>query len=139
MLEHTHATLHTRHATPRYATPRYATLRLLYIDPRPMLSVMDEPFTVGVGAPVNLIIELRVRPFVLLLSHNEASDSASFDQRQRFEPKKFTGFVAQNLSFHVFNSPAAHSAMFGPVLVAFALFMLFPVFTLPFVSADTFP
>ena len=129
---------HTALALRRYAATLLTT-PLLNIDPPPLLSVMDEPFTVGVGASVNLIIELGVRPFVFLLSHNEASDSALVDRRQRFEPKQFTSFVAQNLSFHVFNFSAADSAMFGPILVAFALFVFFPVFAQPFVSAYTFP
>lgn len=61
-------------------TPRLPYLRTcgrsLDIDPRQVLSVMDEPFSVGVGASMNPRIEFGVRPFVLLLSHNEASDSA---------------------------------------------------------------
>jgi hypothetical protein len=100
---------------------------------------MDEPFSVGVGASVNLIIELGVSPFVILLSHNEAPDSASFDKRQRFVSNQLASFVAHNLSFHVFNSPATHRAMFGPILVAFTVFMFLPVSAQPFVSANTFP
>lgn len=90
---------------------------------------MNKPFTVGVGASMNLIIELGVRPFVLLLSRKEAPDSASFYQRQRFVSNQLASFVAQNLSFHVFNSPAAHRAMLGPILVAFTVFMFLPVST----------
>ena len=100
---------------------------------------MDEPFSVGVGASMNPRIELGVRPFVLLLSHDEAPDSASIGRRQWVESKQIAGFIAQYLSFHVFNFSAADSAMFGPVLMAFALFVFFPVFTEAFVSAYTFP
>ncbi len=128
---YTHATYMLRYI--------HATLRLLYILPVAVYPVMNKPFSFWRGASMNLCIEFRIRPFVLLLIHNVVLDSAFFNKRQWFVSNQTAILIAQYVFFHAFNSSATHCAMFGPILVAFAMFVFLPVTAQPFVSAHAFP
>ncbi len=135
---YTHTLRYTTLRTTLHYATHYAT-RLLYILPGAVFSVMNKPFSFWCGALMNLCIHFRIRPFVLLLTHNVVLDSAFFNKGQRFVSNQTAILIAPYVFFHAFNSSATHCAMFGPILVAFAMFVFLPVTAQPFVSAHAFP
>lgn len=128
------------HTTP---PPHCHTYLPVNINPCPEFSGKNEPSSSAVGcgyrAPMNWSIQLWVRPFISFLTCNEEPDSAEFCLGSRLETPHVSSFVAPYRFFHHFNLSSAHSAMLGPILVSFALFVFLPVTAIALVSASAFP